>query len=325
MPAPALAPSGFVPPTPSGGRHLAIARHTGVCAIDHEGDVWCAPFDEDHLSFYAGLARMPELGPALDLASDDERLCAIGRDGRVRCRGEDGTALVEGIEGARSGLVVDGLGVAALAADGTVLAQRIDGQRTWPPLPAAADVVADGSALCFAAPTGDVSCMGAIMMGGLEVPRDVLTPIPGLGHATAIRGTREALCALDDRGIVRCFGQNAGGQIGSSHARDVGPLVPEDLPPVRAIAQSFIHTCAIDLHDAVWCWGAVDYYAAADGPAMGSRPYRLEALGRASEIAVAPYVVCALDATDGGLACARVGRDGTADPVAPEVTHAPRT
>lgn len=70
-------------------------------------------------------------------------------------------------------------------------------------------------------------------------------------------------CAVSFEGRVRCFGENAFGQLGIGSTATVGddetPLVAGfdvDLPRVTQLAAGARHTCAVTAEHEVYCWGA---------------------------------------------------------------------
>jgi alpha-tubulin suppressor-like RCC1 family protein len=63
-------------------------------------------------------------------------------------------------------------------------------------------------------------------------------------------------CALDDDGVVRCWGDGASGQTGAPDPSPSGtPRVVAGLGPVKQIAVGTRHACALEKSGAVRCWG----------------------------------------------------------------------
>ncbi len=89
------------------------------------------------------------------------------------------------------------------------------------------------------------------------------------GIATAIALGLYHSCALLQGGAVKCWGNNANGQLGQgdTNARGQSPnqlgsnLAPIDLgAPAVAVAPGYYHTCALLQDGAVKCWGS-NYYS----------------------------------------------------------------
>jgi hypothetical protein len=69
-------------------------------------------------------------------------------------------------------------------------------------------------------------------------------------------------CAVTDNGAVRCWGDNAFGQLGNpdyeSSARPVDVVLPADAHIVQVAAGAF-HSCALARDGRVFCWGSNGY------------------------------------------------------------------
>lgn len=175
------------------------------------------------------------------IAVGNYHACSLSDAGQVKCWGAN-TALQLGNEGRALRItpsdVMDlGAGVRAIAAG--------------------------GNSACAITANRRVRCWGANFQNQLGIggPPDVATPTPvvGLGEVDvlAIGVGREHACALLSGGRVKCWGDNAHGQLGDgtrtqrASAVDVVGL-PND---IRAIALGYLHTCAITATNGLKCWG----------------------------------------------------------------------
>ncbi|ACY13689.1 chromosome condensation regulator [Haliangium ochraceum] len=96
---------------------------------------------------------------------------------------------------------------------------------------------------------------------------DVIVDDPAAGLARVVAG-RAHTCALTGDGRVRCWGDNAFGQLGYGNTSNVGdsierlPYASGDVPLVEPAKQLVVgddHTCALTLAGAVVCWGKNSY------------------------------------------------------------------
>ena len=82
----------------------------------------------------------------------------------------------------------------------------------------------------------------------------------GTGHACVIVGAPSA--SAGDEGSIYCFGFNTEGQLGigsfgGTYTRPTPVSRPRGVV-FHHVRTARRHTCAIDQHDEVWCWGAND-------------------------------------------------------------------
>lgn len=133
--------------------------------------------------------------------------------------------------------------------------------------------------------------------------------------ATAIAAGNSHACALLDSGMVKCWGLNNGGQLGSMTNAGTGTLNPGPLDVwtsnITRITTGRDHTCAVNDQGAPFCWGRNDLgqlgVAANAGtsnptwqPAMVWNP--LSTLVSVASINAGHSHTCALTTT-GGLRC----------------------
>jgi alpha-tubulin suppressor-like RCC1 family protein len=121
-------------------------------------------------------------------------------------------------------------------------------------------------------------------------------------RATAITAGGGHTCALTDRGGVRCWGANGGGQVGDGTTDP--HLVPVDVPGlgsgVKAISAGGEHTCILTADGGVRCWGYNAKGQLGDGTQiMRTAAVEVGGLGSGvTAIAAGRNHTCAL--TDGG-------------------------
>jgi alpha-tubulin suppressor-like RCC1 family protein len=141
------------------------------------------------------------------------------------------------------------------------------------PLPAgagAAQAVSAGDAHTCAlvdqgAGAGAVACFGANDHGQLGVGTVTMRATPAIvalgSPALAVSSGGAHTCALDAGGQLWCWGANDRGQLGVGTTGDQSAPVPVALPGgagARAVSAGEAHTCALDLDNHLFCWGAND-------------------------------------------------------------------
>lgn len=226
--------------------------------------------DPEQLGDALPVVELP--GAATDLVAGELHTCAL-IDGAVYCWGDNS----DGQLGRPGPGLVDG---ARLPAD--------IGMR-------AVAIAAGGRHTCALGDDGRVKCWGLNLAGqlglgdrlkrGLDVDQlgDALPYVDLDMQVVAIAGGARHTCAIGDAGQVKCWGENADGQLGVGDAmrrgREPGEMgaallaAPLDFAAV-AITVGARHTCARSIADAVQCWGAnedgqlgrVGRHARGDGP-----------------------------------------------------------
>ena len=119
--------------------------------------------------------------------------------------------------------------------------------------------------VCAVSAAGAAKCWGANNYGQLGVDEnyaDKWSPFTVFGLGSGMKSVaagRTFSCGLTTLGAVKCWGDNASGQIGNGGTSGSYPL-PQNVQGlnagVKAIAAGADHACAIQSDDSLVCWGA---------------------------------------------------------------------
>ena len=221
------------------GQLTAGVSHT--CALLDGGDIRCWGSNEHGQLGYPGIlmlgddespASQPPVdvgGPAVQIAAGHWHTCALLEAGQMRCWGFNqygglGNMNTE----ARAGLTDPpssewGL-VEMLAADDTVIRIRLGLYHTCV-------LLAGGGIRCWG--LGSIlGYDGATDYGAVAVARPPLVDVGGPARDLVLG--RFSACALLDGGAVRCWGDNAVGQLGINGTQTIGDM-PGEMPPQPAL------------------------------------------------------------------------------------------
>ncbi|MEZ4639494.1 MAG: hypothetical protein R2873_21940 [Caldilineaceae bacterium] len=164
---------------------------------------------------------------------------------------------------------------------------------------------------CALTTNGGVKCWGLNTSGALGdgTTNNRLTPVDviGLEHSVAAIATGTAhTCALTNNGGVKCWGDNAAGQLGdgTTTAREIPVDVSGLDQGVVAIASGSFHTCALTASGGVKCWGTNFFGNLGDGTQIDRHtPVDVQGLDSVVTALTASYgLTCALT-HNGGVKC----------------------
>ncbi len=162
-------------------------------------------------------------------------------------------------------------------------------------------IVAGGQVRCW----GD-NAFGQIGNGATGGPTGIPTAVSGLSGATQVAAGREHTCAIVAGGQVRCWGNNAFGQLGTGSigGLNAAPTGVTGLSGATQIAAGAAHTCVIVAGGQVRCWGANDTGQLGSGPpgAASGSPIGVEGLSGATGIAAGSNHTCVI-VTGGQARC----------------------
>ncbi len=230
---------------------------------------------------------------ASTLAMDQARIstglahtCALTESGQVKCLGDNSYGQLGSGTHADSRVLADVQGL-----KDPVVAVRAGGYHT-----------------CALTTAGAVTCWGANEKGqlgnNLSYESTVPTAVSALpGGVKAISAGGSHTCALLADGTVRCWGDNAFGQLGNGTRTSSSTPVPvRNLKGVTAISAGAGHTCAIAA-TGVWCWGNNIMGQLGDGSRTDrTTPVQVAGLSDVKAIAAGGMHSCAL-AANGQVRC----------------------
>lgn len=260
-----------------------------VCTLDDDHKVWCTgqnhfgqlgdgtTHQQSDLGEVAGLGEMSGLA-----VGHFDTTCAWNDDGELYCWGSN-----------THGMLAD----EDLSYSTTPV--RIDG------LPPVVDVDLGAFHACAVTEAGELYCWGSHESGQLGVGEGagelVRTPqkVQGLDHVVGVGTGGEHTCALDQSGILSCWGSNQFGQVGLDlfgvlhvhHPDRVGA----DLGEVHDFDVAFQHTCAtFGENRLLHCWGRNQYgQFGLDDLDPRNKPAEVAEMAYVDEVATAVGQTCA--------------------------------
>jgi alpha-tubulin suppressor-like RCC1 family protein len=170
-------------------------------------------------------------------------------------------------------------------------------------------IIAGAYHTCALTSTNTVKCWGLNSLGQLGngtggASSNVPTDVTGLTGIKVIAAGASHACAITATDTVKCWGSNAGGQLGNGSK--TATLVPVDVAGLTAIAQiggGFSYTCAMTAAGAVSCWGNnTSGQLGNNSTTEQTSPVAVMGLTGAKSLDVGFYHACAVTSTD-GLTC----------------------
>ncbi|MBL9025152.1 MAG: hypothetical protein JNL21_23340 [Myxococcales bacterium] len=257
----------------------------GARSIAAHGSTLCAVRDDRRVACWQGGVRGTSGAPRAPRVARLERVvslavgaqaCAVVESGRVSCFQPDTSSAwtLPGVQ--RATAVSVGLRrVCALHKDDATT--TLDSAICFDfDNPARSSVLMGiGEALAITAPQStdtpltcvghreEIECKRRSTFGPLMTPPtqagvpEGTVRLPAGRKVKQLAAARRAICALDDAGIVRCWGQNAASLLGLPDTQWVARATKvEGAPPLRSIAAGRGFTCGLSTKDEVVCWGS---------------------------------------------------------------------
>jgi len=188
------------------------------------------------------------------VSAGGEYTCVRLPDGTARCTGRnqfgqlgDGT-----FTNSRSLVAVSGLSTATRVAAGDEFACAL---------------LADGTAKCWA--LGEKGQRGD---GTFDQSSGVPVAVTGLTNAVSLAGGYNHACALVGDGSMRCWGDNAAGQLGNPSVATGSsvPVTVSGIGSATALTTGAFHTCALLADRTLRCWGQDEQGQLGDGTRTNS-------------------------------------------------------
>ena len=287
-----------------------------ACAVTQGGDVacWGRWMPVVYPPAWTRRVDLLRLGtPAMQVAAGQSHTCALLASGGLRCWGK-------GRDGAL------GYGNGQDVVDREAIEQHANvtvGGRV-------VQVVAADRLTCALTESGGVRCWGEDAIGyphksrvGTDEPPSVMGDIVVGGAVKELAAGGGHVCALLVDGAVRCWGDNAFGDLGYAHQLSVGlddePAVAGTVNiggPVLHLAAGALHTCALLNGGRLRCWGAGEHgrlgYANTSNIGDDETPAAagdVDVGGEVTQVAAGGFHTCAL-LKDGCVRCWGLGENG---------------
>jgi alpha-tubulin suppressor-like RCC1 family protein len=222
--------------------------------------------------------KPPKVKDITQIASGSGHVCALFRDGALRCWGDDAHGQAGGGPDQK-----------------TVLRPQ-----TLSPREKVATIFAGGNTTCALLQGGTSQCWGELSSAGKKIPFD----LDGVANLTQFAFGVSHACAVTSTGDAECFGSNAHGELGAGNAIDSAkPLKIAGITKVSQIAVGDAHSCALSEDGTIRCWGDNSKGQLGDGTNESRNvPTLIKGLPRANSIFAGAMHTCAV-LSDRSLSC----------------------
>ena len=260
----------------AGGWRTIVAGDGASCGLDRVGAAFCwGKNDRGQLgngSWLPSALPTPVSGALRfsTLAMGRTTVCGLTPDGLTYCWGyyaidHQATPRLVDTPLRFTALAVGAYSVCGLTADGRAhcwslirMAQQpapLAGDHRFRTLTVAYTDFAGG--YCGVTVTGEGYCWGEGVQSASQVVRQ-----PVAGPLRQIATTGAHTCAVDDQGMMRCFGGNALGQLGDGTRIDrTTPVTPVGDERWAAVGVSATSTCGLATTGRALCWGMYELYS----------------------------------------------------------------
>ena len=255
------APNPVAPAAPMSFDLLSLSQ-TSACATDAGGAAWCwgdnywgqAGLGDDDEPVNMCLQPAPVAGGRsfVSISIGMGHACGVEAGGAAWCWGNNS----DGQLGAGAGAADHARAPAAVAGGHAFSIIRAGNSYTC-----ALDL--DGKAWCWGASFAPLGADRGEDWNPVTEP----TAVAGDHAFVALEVGFSRVCAVDDQGAAWCWGANDAGLLGTGSDEPFvkEPALVQGGHSFRSIAVGGMHTCAIDVAGAAWCWGVNQNGALGDG------------------------------------------------------------
>lgn len=142
------------------------------------------------------------------------------------------------------------------------------------------------------------ACLGLVFLAGCGA----IAPTSTSERARIVQLStlKDHACALDESGVLRCWGNNTSGEVGVGHlgGRVETPTIVGGDARWKRVSAGLVDTCAIRTDGSLWCWGSGNGFRSLDGTSEDqTSPVRIGAESDWVEISVGNGAVCGIHAS----------------------------
>lgn len=230
------------------------AYASGTCAVKHDGTVWCFGANDLGQLGQGTTDADPHATPVQVVGVEDTywvaggaaHLCSVNWDGAVSCWGSNSDGQL---------------------ANGTVGGSSATATRVGD-FQSIHSITTGENVTCISMSNKKVRCAGANALGqlgnaALGANSGALVEVPGLEYAYSVLGGTGHVCSLTWSKVhLRCWGDNAQGQIAQGTTGETAPRGVSDVPgvkEVKVLGGTSGSTCALQESRKLLCWGDGDH------------------------------------------------------------------